>query len=153
MALLPEIARFFIKSAVTKYGLDSIKKSQTKIPKWVDIMKDRILIIKYINDNGKESNELILSSFPKEGKVIPEVQFILVDYFRNDDPLINRLRELSQDKNLSETYLALIDDYKVSLNTITGELFFKEKMTLAERIKYKALWNDLRERYNKLHPK
>jgi len=153
MALLPEIAKFFIKSAVTKYGLDSIEKSQTRVPKWVDIMKDRILIIKYINDNGKESNELILSSFPRGGRVVPEIQFILEDYFRNDDPLINRLRELSQSKQLPETYLALIDDYKVSLDMKTGELFFKEKMTLPERIKYKALWNDLREQYNKLHPK
>jgi hypothetical protein len=150
MNLLTTALKVLIKSVVTRKAKE-LPKALASIPKWVDIMKEKILLIHFLNSNGTKTNTVYLATLPEDKvkKRVPTVEYHIPNFFKNSDPIIKEMDEISSKNGLSELYLALVDDYKICINHTNGEILLKEKLSISERMKYKAMWNKLVDSKNK----
>lgn len=136
-----------LRAAIVLWNKKNIQKLRTdayKVEKWVDVMKNKVLLIKYSDKKNIQSNELAIASI--KGK-IPKIEFSIKGFFNKDRETLKLLKTVSASHNLGEVYMAYIRDYKVIVNQYTGEVIMKEKLTLRERFKYKALWKKLTKEY------
>lgn len=129
-------------AALMSKQLKKLDSEVKKVDKWVDVMKDKVILVKYITKT--RSTELAIASIKNKK---PIIEFSLKGFFNKDKKTIENLKTIADKNSLDEVFMAFINDYKVVINQHTGEVILKEKLTLRERFKYKALWKKLNKEY------